>query len=322
MKGIKTKLLLLLITFSTVFVSCDKTELDQQTLPSLTSIFESNAELGSLSQAIAVAGLTETLNGTDEYTIFAPSDAAFTAYLSSKGFTSINDVPTPFLREILLNHVIAGKLKDVDLPASGYLKTLAMGSASTTNTLSMYVNKADGVRLNGISSVTTANINASNGVIHIVDAVIDFPTIVTHVTANPNFSTLVSALTRNDQPDFVTELSSSLNAPYTVFAPYNFGFSNFLTEYNYSGLSSIPQNVLEQTLKNHVVLTANALSSTLSNNQVIPTYANDNLMMIINNEGINVKDSNNREANVPLLDIQCSNGVIHGIDKVLVPSFD
>lgn len=113
----------------------------------------------------------------------------------------------------------------------------------------MYVNKANSVKLNGVSTVTTANINADNGIVHIVDAVIDLPTVVTHITVNPNFSTLASALTRADRPDFVSELSSSLNAPYTVFAPYNLGFSQFLNEYSYSGLSSISQSTLEQVLK-------------------------------------------------------------------------
>lgn len=80
MKSFKTKLLVLLITFSTVFVSCDKTELDRQTLPTLSSIFESNAELGTLSEALSATGLTETLNGSDDYTVFAPSDEAFSSF--------------------------------------------------------------------------------------------------------------------------------------------------------------------------------------------------------------------------------------------------
>jgi uncharacterized surface protein with fasciclin (FAS1) repeats len=70
--------------------------------------------------------------------------------------------------------------------------------------------------------VTTADIIASNGVIHVVDKVIGLPTIVTHATANPNFTSLVGALTGR-QPDFVTILSGA--GPFTVFAPTNDAFT-------------------------------------------------------------------------------------------------
>ncbi len=322
MKTINLKFSILFVLFASLFISCDNDELDEQTLPTLSTIFASNAQLGSLSQALSSAGLTETLNGSDEYTVFAPTDEAFASFLSSKGYSSLGEVPSSVLRELLLNHVIVGKLTDRELPASGYLKTLGKGNASETNTLSMYVNKANGVKLNGVSTVSTANINADNGVVHIVDAVIDLPTVVTHVNANPNFAILLQALSRDASSGFVNELSSSLNAPYTVFAPYNLGFSDFLTEFNIPGLASISQGDLENVLKYHVVLNTNALSSGLSNNQQITTFANDYVTMIINNEGVNIKDTNNREANASLFDVQCSNGVIHGIDKVLVPNFD
>jgi uncharacterized surface protein with fasciclin (FAS1) repeats len=84
----------------------------------------------------------------------------------------------------------------------------------------MFVNTAGGkVMLNGVATVTTADIIASNGVVHVVDKVIGLPTIVTHALANPNFTSLVGALTGAGQPDFVTILSGT--GPFTVFVPTN-----------------------------------------------------------------------------------------------------
>lgn len=80
--------------------------------------------------------------------------------------------------------------------------------------MSMYVDLSSGVKLNGVAKVTTADVMASNGVIHVVDAVIGLPTIVTHATANANFTSLVGALTGAGQPDFVTILSGQDHLQY------------------------------------------------------------------------------------------------------------
>jgi hypothetical protein len=136
-------------------------------------------------------------------------------FLSTAGYASINDVPKAALTQILLNHVVSGSVKSTDLTTT-YIKTLAKGTA-TTNNLSMFVNTAGGkVMLNGVATVTTADIIASNGVVHVVDKVIGLPTIVTHALANPNFTSLVGALTGAGQPDFVTILSGD----HLLYLPY------------------------------------------------------------------------------------------------------
>jgi uncharacterized surface protein with fasciclin (FAS1) repeats len=90
----------------------------------------------------------------------------------------------------------------------------------------MFVNTAGGkVMLNGVATVTTADIIASNGVVHVVDKVIGLPTIVTHALSN---FTLVGALTGAGQPDFVTILSGT--GPFTVFVPTNAAFTALNTE--------------------------------------------------------------------------------------------
>src|SRR5690606_9510179 len=119
--------------------------------------------------------------------------------------------------------------------STGYVKTMAKGAASTTNTLSMFINTSSGVLINGGLSnngaaVVTADVVASNGVIHIVNGVIALPTVTNHAIANAEFSVLVQALTRSDQPDFAGILSGYANSPFTVFAPDNAAFLSLLDE--------------------------------------------------------------------------------------------
>ncbi|ESU28831.1 lipoprotein precursor [Flavobacterium limnosediminis JC2902] len=286
---------------------------------SITGIASRTADLSILVDALTRANLTQTLDQSGAYTVFAPTNAAFTTFLRDNGYASLEEVPVTALKEILLNHVVSGTLNSSSL-STGYLKTLGKGSASASNTLSLFVNTSSGVRLNGISNVTTPNITASNGVIHIVDAVIGLPTIVTHALANPNFTTLVSALTRADQPDFAGILSGNANSPFTVFAPTNDAFGSLLTELGATSLNDISQSTLENTLKYHVVAGANVLSSTLTNNQMVTTFQGQSFT-ITTMDGAKITDANNRVSTIIAVDVQASNGVIHVLDKVILPAF-
>ena len=221
------------------------------------------------------------------------------------------------LKEILLNHVLSTEVKAAQV-TTGYVSTLAKGAASSSRNLSMYINTSNGVKINGVSNVTKTDIDATNGVIHKVDAVIGLPTIVTHATANPNFTTLVAALTRNDMPNFVSILSGTANSPFTVFAPTNTAFSGLLTELNLSGLSAIPQETLENTLKYHVVAGANVASTDLTNNMNVTTFQGGKFT-ITTTGGAKITDAKNRVSNIVATDVQCSNGIIHVIDKVILP---
>ena len=315
-KVIKLSVLAIIASLS---FSCsdDDNTTSSPTNNSISGIASRTPDLSLLVDALNRADLVQTLDQSGSYTVFAPTNAAFTSFLSDNGYASLNEVPVNALKEILLNHVISGALNSSSL-STGYVKTLAKGSASTTNTLSMYVNTTSGVKLNGISNVTTPNITASNGVIHIVDAVIGLPTVVTHALANPNFSILVSALTRADQPDFAGILSGTTNSPFTVFAPTNTAFGSLLTELGATSLNDISQNTLENTLKYHVVAGANVLSASLTNNQSVTTFQGGNFT-ITTMGGAKITDANNRVSNIIAVDVQASNGVIHVLDKVILP---
>jgi len=288
-------------------------------MPAPENIYEflaADADLSNLKAAVDRAGLSATLSQSGSYTVFAPSNAAFNTFLQANGFSNLNAVPVDALKEILLNHVLSTEVKAANV-TTGYVSTLAKGAASSTRNLSMFINTNGGVKINGISNVTATDIDANNGVIHKVDAVIGLPTIVTHATANPNFSTLVTALTRNDMPNFVGILSGTANSPFTVFAPTNAAFTSLLTELNAPNLAAINTPTLENTLKYHVVTGANVGSNNLTNNMNVNTFQGGSFT-ITTTGGAKITDARGRVSNIIATDVQCSNGIIHAIDKVLL----
>jgi uncharacterized surface protein with fasciclin (FAS1) repeats len=225
------------------------------------------------------------------------------------GANSINDVPVPLLKEILLNHVVNGSVTSSQL-TTGYIKTLSTPVASPTSKMSLFVNTAAGVRLNGVASVSTPNILASNGVIHVVDAVITLPTVVTFAVADPNFSTLVSALTTlTPSTDFVTVLSG--NGPFTVFAPTDEAFADLPAGVLDALL--LPENkaLLAQILTYHVVA-GKVMAADVTDGDVATVEGSNITLSTLG--GVSVND-----ANVIAADVEASNGVIHAINAVILP---
>jgi uncharacterized surface protein with fasciclin (FAS1) repeats len=318
MKNLLKISFLALITFlSIIGTSCENDDDDDNPIDnSIAGLASRTANLSILVEALNKVNLTTTLTSSGTYTVFAPTNAAFTTFLATTPYATIDDVPDAVLKEILLNHVIGSVAKSTDL-STGYIKTLGKGASSPTNTLSMFVNVGtSGVTLNGVSMVTTADIMASNGVIHIVDEVINLPTIVTHALANPNFTSLVGALTSAGQPDFVSILSGT--GPFTVFAPTNNAFTALNIELAPGGIAGVSAANLTKVLRYHVV-NGGILASSLTDGQIVPTLQTPQTFTIQLSNGAKIKDANNRIATITATDVQCANGVIHVLDKVLLP---
>lgn len=311
-----SRILSLFLVF-TMLLSCSDDEdvaIDTNTIVDVAV----DNNLTSLVAAVTRADLVGTLSSNGSLTVLAPTNAAFDAFLQAKGFASVNDVPVATLRNILLNHVISGELKSTDL-TTGYAKTNAKSNASNTD-MSIYINVDNGVEFNGVSKVRTADVEADNGIVHVVDAVIDLPTIVTFATADPNFSILVDALTRESDFTFVQTLTTSSDtnpAPFTVFAPDNDAFVSLLGELNVNALADIPKATLEGTLNSHVVAGANVKESSLSDNMPINTLG-ASLTVEISSTGAVLVDPNQRTSTITDTNIQANNGVMHVIDKVIL----
>jgi len=267
----------------------------------------------------ADGNLVATLSGPGPFTVFAPDNAAFTAFLSANGFADIDAVPTDVLSQILLNHVVSGSVQSSQL-STGYINTLATASPISA-AMSMYVDLSSGVKLNGVSNVTGADNIVDNGVVHLVDGVIGLPTVVTFATADPTFSTLVAALTDSRlTTDFVATLSTPDGtdpAPFTVFAPTDNAFTDLLAELNAGGLGDIDEPTLNATLTYHVVGGANVLDSDLADDLTVMTLGGDITANITG--GATLTDANERVSDIIATNVQAANGVIHVINKVILP---
>ncbi|GAA4112824.1 hypothetical protein GCM10022393_11440 [Aquimarina addita] len=287
-------------------------------LPTMLTFVALDPDLSSL------AGVATTTEGftTDFGAVLSADDSNITLLApDNDAFVDLGDISgleVASLEQILLNHVIGGVNVSSDLTTS-YANTLATYGA-TTNNLSIYINTDSGVSFNGISDVNEADIVATNGVVHKVNAVITLPTVVTFATADATFSNLVAALTRDDQADqnYVDILSTpngTSPAPFTVFAPTDTAFSDLLTELNASELADIDTATLTATLNLHVVAGSNVTASDLMTGEV-ETLGGD---ISVDATEATITDANDRVSNIIVTDVQAANGVIHAIDTVILP---
>ena len=295
---------------------------------SIVDLASQTESLSTLVSALQVTGLDATLSSPGAFTVLAPTNDAFDAFLTSINAASLDDIPVDVLTNVLLNHVIIGEVQSSSL-TNGYSSTQAVSGASGTN-MSIYINTDNGVTFNGVSSVTAADLVASNGIVHIVDGVIGLPTVVTFALADPNFGILVQALTRPDlTQSFVGLLSipaGSAPSPFTVFAPINSAFESLLTELGVNSLNDIDEPTLSAVLSYHVIVGTNQVSTTLSDgmvfttslDQAVPGGGNITFNVGDNGEGI-LTDNNERTSNIIAVDVQADNGIIHAIDTVVLP---
>ena len=301
MKRILTSLILasLLISTLPLNVSADETE-DIPTNAAATGVHD------SLVAALTHADLVTTLQGDGPFTVFAPTDAAFSAAgIDLASFDTDEENAT--LSDILLYHVYSGAVASADV-TDGLTVTMVNGDEAT------FAVAADGTVSVGGATVTTADVPASNGVIHIIDAVltppadlVDIPTIATGTGVHDS---LVAALTK---ADLVTTLQG--DGPFTVFAPTDEAFtaagidlSTFETAEEIAALADI--------LTYHVV-SGSVLSTALTDGLTATALNGDDVTFTVNEAGVKVND-----ANVVTADVVASNGVVHVIDKVLMPPAD
>lgn len=282
---------------------------------SIEDFVEDNADYSTLDQALEITGLDETLDQNGTFTVFAPNNDAFSAFLLENGFENLNAIPTETLKRYLLNHVLGSELNSGSI-TSGYVSTLATKEGTDAN-LSLLVNTDNGVMLNGFSTVTTADIETDNGIIHAVDKVIPLPTLATFAANDSNLSTLLTALTdENNTTDFVG-VAANTATDLTVFAPTNAAFESFLTEAGI-GLGDVSGAALDNLLRNHILLNAAVMAADIENGYVKTeaTFADtsNKLSLYLNTDNGVMLNGN---ATVEEADIIAINGVMHKVSAVV-----
>jgi uncharacterized surface protein with fasciclin (FAS1) repeats len=292
--------------------------------PGPVSIAEtaSNARLTALVAAATKAGLVPTLTAPDSnLTVFAPTDAAFTALATTLGFASagamVDALPASTLASILQYHVVAGRRSAADLTAAGGTQPTLFNFAGAATRLA--VGTSGGVSLTDAvltsARVTQADVSASNGVVHVIDKVLVPPgvlNVVQMAQLNPAFSTLVGAIVSRN-------LTGALSAPgpFTVFAPTNAAFTAIQTT-----VAGLTPAQLSTVLTYHV-LSGQVLSSQIPFGTPVTTLATPRQIRITAGPApaiASITDSTATPARITAVDVRASNGVIHVIDKVLIPS--
>jgi len=296
-------MLLISIMGNSVVTSCKKdTTTVASTSQTVTQYVESNDNFSILSQALTKANLANVLNGSGNFTVFAPDNDAFNALFKQLGVNGIADLSAETLAPILLYHVL-GEEKKASMLSTGYYATL---SPAQGNYLSIYFSTSSGVTVDKDSKVLKTDVDVKNGVIHVIDKVLLPPTVVDQATYNGNFSILVQAVVK-------AGLAETLSGPgpFTIFAPTDAAFQALFTQLGVSGISDLTAAQLIPILKYHVV-SGNIRSTQLIAGSVATLNGNINITL-------SPAPAINGNTNIVATDVQASNGVIHVIDKVLLP---
>ena len=257
-------------------------------------------DFNTLVDALTAANLVSVLSDEDaEFTVFAPTDAAFSK-LGNAYVTDLVENDVANLTKILQYHVLDGKVMAADLSDGMQAETI----------LGKYIDisiEDDTVYVND-AKVTTTDIECSNGIIHVIDTVLEPKKNIVETAIEYNFDTLVEAVIAAE----LDETLSDETAEYTVFAPTDEAFNELNSTYLNNLINNDTAN-LTSILTYHV-LPSIVYSSDLSDNMTVATVEGSEITVSINNSRVYVDD-----AMVSIADIQCSNGVIHVINKVLLP---
>jgi transforming growth factor-beta-induced protein len=256
-----------------------------------------------LVDALYKADLVNVLNSTANFTVFAPTNAAFNALFSELGISGIDELSKETLTPILLYHVLGTEAKS-SMITSGYYNTLSPAQGSY---ISLKVDVSSGVKLNKTTNVTKTDVDVKNGVIHVIDRVLLPPTVVGQALNNDSFSILVQAVVKANLVDALNG-----NGPFTIFAPTNAAFEALFSTLGISGIADLTAEQLTPILTYHVV-SGNVLSTQLSEGAV-PTLNGESLSV-----SLSPAPEINGTAKIIATDVQASNGVIHVIDNVLLP---
>jgi uncharacterized surface protein with fasciclin (FAS1) repeats len=276
-------------------------------MKSIVDIAVEDGRFGTLVAALQAADLADTLAGEGPFTVFAPTDDAFALLPEGTVEALLEDIPQ--LTNILLYHVVSGEVFATDVVQLDSAETLLGESVAI-------MLDGDAVMLNE-SQVIITDIEASNGVIHVIDSVLlpsademadedMMQSIVDIAVEDGRFTTLVAALQ-------VADLAETLagDGPFTVFAPTDDAFAMLPEGTVEALLADIP--ALSNILTYHVV-GGQVLAADVAGLSSAETLQGQFLDIAADANGVMIDSSN-----VVITDILGSNGVIHVIDSVLLP---
>lgn len=284
-------------------LACSSEEDPAPEAQSIVDVARADGRFTTLAQALEAAGLTATLEGAGPFTVFAPTDAAFSALPAGALDALLAD--TDALRAVLTYHVLPRRVSAAEVAG--------LTTATTVQGDDVTISVTDGqVRINGALVIQT-DVAADNGIIHVIDAVLTPPeeeeepgTILDVAVATPELSTLVTAL----QTASLAETMAS-PGPFTVFAPTNAAF-DALPAGALDALLADPA-ALAKVLSYHVV-EGRVDAAQVAGLASAPTLQGAAVEIRVEAGEVFIND-----AKVIVTDVEASNGVVHVIDAVLTP---
>jgi transforming growth factor-beta-induced protein len=286
------------------------------TAATLAEVVAADPDLSTLVTALETAGLLEVLDDPDlQFTVFAPTNAAFAALLETFDITAEQLLTSPGLADLLTYHVVA----DMALGAAALIETSPGRVTTVEGSDVTYLVVNGDVRLNGTATVTSPDIEASNGVLHKLDAVLlpdsepEPGTLTAVVDEDEALSTLAAALA-------ATGLDATLadpDAQFTLFAPTDAAFAALLVDLDITLDELLGSPALADILAYHVlvdvVLDAELMFDTAPSS-VTTAEGSELTYDILDGEAVLGEMAVVLEA-----DIEARNGVLHKIDAVLTP---
>jgi len=294
---------------------------------SLTATIVGDARFTILVDALTRTGLDATLDAAGTFTVFAPTNDAFSVLLADLGLADLDALEaaltTPGLANVLLYHVLGTEARAADV-SQGYYSTASANSAG--NALSLYAAVGANVVLNDVATVTETDITASNGVAHVIDRVLLPLSVHGLVALNSEYSSLGTALSLADGD--LDDVLAGDAGRYTVFAPNNAAFDSAVALLGFNDLADLVAGLgtdgLANVLLYHVV-SGDVLAGDLSTGSVptLSTSMGVSLEFIVNvsASGVSIIDNNmaTGDATVTGTDVIGTNGALHFINAILLP---
>ncbi len=277
----------------------------------VVQVAQADPQFSTLVEAVVAADLVTTLSGPGPFTVFAPTNDAFAALLAELGITKAQLLADKaLLTSVLTYHVLPARVARAQVPAGKAIATV-QGGVFKVDVVATALVVTDG--RNRQATITATDVPASNGVIHVIDKVL-LPadkTIVQTAQALPGFSILVQAV---GAANLATALSAP--GPLTVFAPTDAAFAELLVELGVTQQQLLADTALLTKVLTYHVVPGRVLKAEVPVATPIPTLQGDTFSV---SNALVITDQRARSAGIVATDVLASNGVIHVIDKVILP---
>jgi uncharacterized surface protein with fasciclin (FAS1) repeats len=313
-----------------MFISFSSCEKDEPARPSIAAIAVTNSDFSLLEGAAVQGGVAVTLSNPNpndlsgSYTVFAPNNAAF----NRLGFRAEGDfsaLDKNFLTSTLLYHV-----SDGNLPGANVGEGMVSGSLLGPDR--RFISRGGDLYING-SRILATDVQAENGTVHVIDKVLlatgadivqsAIALANAQVFRTPELSFLVEAVV---YAELAGALTASEGSPsFTVFAPSDAAFRQLGEDLGVAleqpeDIRKLPKETVAAVLLNHVIADGGQFTSEMNEGTVTPLGESPLSIGAFNNGTLTIQGNNNAQvANMLIPDVQTTNGVVHMIDRVLLP---